>query len=314
MTQRLPLVFAAMLCGASLTAQAELLFERKSSAHSTEFTYRWSPDVSLTFQLANKALNQYRDRKRYMPHLASQAVRHALLRKAGALQHQGVRVQFSPANMPLQYTVQAKDPQLLSAATKELAAAESSARNDYLYQGYFYLLDDPVKGKGVVPDHLRYFSDALPQLQPVADAFIAKFGRQHVRQIAQRLTEWIQQIPYRDLENRQTSNGSGYQPPVQLLFDHSGDCDSKAVLWASVMRLIFPSLQIRILYLPEHAIIAAQVPALDSEQIIDFADATLLLIDPTGPAPLKLGQVDTRYQAYLQSRQFTDRTFPTRSP
>lgn len=314
MTQRFILVLGAALCSASLSLQAELLLDRKSSAGVTTFAYRWTPDIALTFQLANEAINQYRDRKRYMPHLAEQAVRHALLRKAGALQHQGVRVHFSPANMPLQYRVQAKDPQQAAAATKELAEVQRRALNDYLYQGYFYLLEDPVRGKGVIPDHLRYFSDAQKSLQPVADAFIQTFGRQHVRQIAQRLTEWVQQIPYRDLENRLTSNGSGYQPPIQLLFDHSGDCDSKAVLWASVMRLIFPTLQIRILYLPEHAIIAAQVPAIDTEQILDFGDATLLLLDPTGPAPLKLGQIAAPYQAYLQSGQFSQRTFPPRSP
>lgn len=302
-----------LLLGCS-TASAQMSLQRVTADHTTEFIYQLSASSSLRFKLDNKLLNQYRGMRRYMPHMADQAVRHALLRKAAALQHQGVRIQFSPPNLPLQYSVQAAEPEKAQQMMATLAAEQSKALNDYLAKGYYYLLDDPVKGKGVIPDHLLFMQDALGQLQPVADAFIANYGKNNIRQIAAQLTAWIQQIPYRDLDNRLESNGNGYAPPVQLIFDHSGDCDSKAVLWATVMRLIFPSLMIKIIYLPNHAVIAAQVPATDTEQVIDFADSSLLLIDPTGPAQLKLGQVGDQYQAALQSKQFSQRTFPTLDP
>lgn len=296
------------------TASAEMLLQRVNEGQTTEFIYQLTANSTLRFKLENKLLNQYRGMRRYMPHMADQAVRHALLRKAAALQHNGVRVQFSPPNLPLQYSVQATEPDKTRQMMATLAAEQQKALNDYLAKGYYYLLDDPVKGKGVIPDHLLFMQDALGQLQPVADAFIANYGKSNIRQIAAQLTAWIQQIPYRDLDNRLESNGNGYAPPVQLIFDHSGDCDSKAVLWATVMRLIFPTLMIKIIYLPNHAVIAAQVPATDTEQVIDFADSSLLLIDPTGPAPLKLGQVSDEFQAALRSKQFSQRTFPTLDP
>ena len=302
-----------LLLGCS-TASAEMLLQRVAAGQTTEFIYQLSAGSNLRFKLDNKLLNQYRGMRRYMPHMADQAVRHALLRKAAALQHQGVRIQFSPPNLPLQYSVQAAESEKAQQMMATLAAEQTKALNDYLAKGYYYLLDDPVKGKGVIPDHLLFMQDALGQLQPVADAFIANYGKNNIRQIAAQLTAWIQQIPYRDLDNRLESNGNGYAPPVQLIFDHSGDCDSKAVLWATVMRLIFPTLMIKIIYLPNHAVIAAQVPATDTEQVIDFADSSLLLIDPTGPAQLKLGQVGDEYQAALQSKQFSQRTFPTLDP
>lgn len=296
------------------TASAEMQLQRINEGQTTEFIYQLSASSPLRFKLDNKLLNQYRGMRRYMPHMADQAVRHALLRKAAALQHNGARVQFSPPNLPLQYSVQAAEPEKARELMATLAAEQQKALNDYLSKGYYYLLDDPIKGKGVIPDHLLFMQDALGQLQPVADAFIANYGKNNIRQIAAQLTAWVQQIPYRDLDNRIESNGNGYAPPVQLIFDHSGDCDSKAVLWATVMRLIFPSLMIKIIYLPNHAVIAAQVPATDTEQVIDFADSSLLLIDPTGPALLKLGQVGAEYQAALQSKQFSQRTFPTLDP
>lgn len=295
-------------------ASADMVFQRTNTGQATEFSYQLAKDSTLRFRLENKLLNQYRGMKRYMPHMADQAVRHALLRKAASMQQNGIRVQFSPPNLPLQYSVQADDQAKVKQAMSTLANEQSKALTEYLAKGYYYLLDDPVKGKGVIPDHLLFMQDALGHLQPVADAFIANYGNKNIRQIAAHLTSWIQQIPYRDLDNRLASNGNGYAPPVQLIFDHSGDCDSKAVLWASVMRLIFPTLMIKIIYLPNHAVIAAQVPATDTEQVIDFADASLLLIDPTGPAPLKLGQVSSEFQAALKSKQFSQRTFPTLAP
>ncbi len=288
-----------------------MVLQRVVKDQQTEFSYQQAPEPDLVFRLDNKLLNQYRGMKRYMPHMAEQAVRHALLRKAAALQQKGVRIQFSPPNLPLQFSVQADDSATAKHIAGTLTTLQKTALNAYLAGGYYYLLDDPIKGKGVIPDHLRFMQDALGQLQPVADAFITSYGKKNIRQIAARLTSWIQQIPYRDLDNRIESNGKGYAPPVQLIFDHNGDCDSKAVLWATVMRLIFPTLMIKIIYLPNHAIIAAQVPATDTEQVIDFADASLLLIDPTGPAPLKLGQVSPEFQAALQSKQFSQRTFPS---
>ena len=288
-----------------------MLLQRAAAGQQTEFSYQLPPEPALVFRLDNKLLNQYRGMKRYTPHMAEQAVRHALMRKAASLQQQGVRIQFSPPNLPLQFTVQADDSTKAKTVAATLRSLQTSALDQYLAQGYYFLLDDPVKGKGVIPDHLRFMQDALGQLQPVADAFISNYGKKNIRQIAARLTLWIQQIPYRDLDNRIESNGKGYAPPVQLIFDHNGDCDSKAVLWATVMRLIFPTLMIKIIYLPNHAIIAAQVPATDTEQVIDFADASLLLIDPTGPAPLKLGQISPEFQAALRSKQFSQRTFPT---
>lgn len=307
-------VLWSLLLLTSYGLSAEMTLQRLPQGGKTEFSYQWSSEPILKFSLDNKVLNQYRGLKRYMPHMAQQAVRHALLRQAATLQSTGVRVQFSPPNLPLQFSVQAAEPAKAAQAAATLTALQVSALNDYLAKGYYYLLDDPIKGKGVIPDHLRFMQDALPQLQPVADAFIASYGKKNIRQIAARLTEWIQQIPYRDLDDRIASNGKGYAPPLQLIFDHSGDCDSKAVLWAGVMRLIFPTLVIKIIYLPEHAVIAAQVPATDTEQVIDLADASLLLIDPTGPAPLKLGQVAAAFQPALQSQQFSQRTFPTLDP
>lgn len=291
-----------------------MTLQRQQSNGTTQFSYQVAGAPVLQFRLTDEYVNTYRGLRRYQPHMAEQAVRNALIRKSASLQqnHRGSRILLSAPNLPLSFTVQAADRQLATRLQQEMASTQQKALQEHLYQGYYFLLQDPVKGPGVIPDHVRFMQDALPQLQPVADAFIALYGKQNVRDIAIALTRWIQQIPYRDMENRITSNGQGYVAPAQLIYDHQGDCDSKAVLWATIMRQIFPTLEIRILYLPEHAIIAAQIPAIETEQIIELGADSLLLVDPTGPAQLKLGQITDQFQPYLQNKQFTQRSFPHR--
>ena len=123
-----------------------MLLQRAAAGQQTEFSYQLPPDPALVFRLDNKLLNQYRGMKRYTPHMAEQAVRHALMRKAASLQQQGVRIQFSPPNLPLQFTVQADDSTKAKTVAATLRSLQKSALDQYLARGYYFLLDAPVKG------------------------------------------------------------------------------------------------------------------------------------------------------------------------
>jgi hypothetical protein len=80
-------------------------------------------------------------------------------------------------------------------------------------------------------------------------------------------------------------------------------------LFAAVLQNIFPKISIGVLYFPDHAVVAAQVPPLESELTVTLQGITYLVIDPTGPAPTKLGSLAQKYQTYLNNRQFTHRLF-----
>jgi hypothetical protein len=156
---------------------------------------------------------------------------------------------------------------------------------------------------------VRVMRQSRSALQPVSKAFVDLYGNNNIRQISGKINEWIQQIPYQDLSDRQASAGSGYSPPLKLLVENAGDCDSKAVLFAAVLQNIFPKISIGVLYFPDHAVVAAQVPPLESELTVTLQGITYLVIDPTGPAPTKLGSLAQKYQTYLNNRQFTHRLF-----
>lgn len=289
-----------------LAVDAATPVDRIETANYTELRYTW-PDKGIAFQLSNQNLQKFRGLRRYSPELAKLHVRNQLVLKSAELQQQGLRIRLSPANLPLDIQIKGKDQNTVDKAIQVLEQTKQQSYNNYLANGYFYLLQLPNRQAVVIPDHVKFLQLSLEELTPVAKAFTDQYGRNNIRQIANKLALWIQRIPYQDLSDRQESAGAGFSPPLQLLYDHRGDCDSKAVLFAGVMKIIFPNSQFRIVYFRDHAVIAAQIPAVKNEKAIEIDGVKYLLIDVTGPLELPIGKLTDQYQQAIDNRQFTHR-------
>ena len=288
------------------TVDAANNVDRIDTEHYTELRYNW-PDKGISFQLSNQNMQKFRGLRRFSAELAKLHVRNQLVLKAAELQQQGLRIRISPANLPLELQINGKDEKSIDAALLALEQTKQQAYGNYLQQGYFYLLALPNRQQVVIPDHVRFLQLSLDELKPVAKAFTDSYGHNNIRQIANKLAIWIQRIPYQDLSDRQESAGAGYSPPLQLLYDHRGDCDSKAILFAGVMKNIFPKSQFRIIYFRDHAVIAAQIPAVKNEKSLEIDGIKYLLIDATGPLELPIGKLTEQYQQAIDNRQFTHR-------
>jgi hypothetical protein len=277
---------------------------------TTEFRYQWPPEPELSFQLDNADIKaQSGSNRRYSTELADQHIRHQVLLAAVKLQKRGVRVQMSPKNLPFRVTVRGDDAGQVEKVQQQLQQAQQQAYDNYLKRDFYYLMKSPTGEQFVIPDHVRVMQQSRPALQSISNAFVDLYGKNNIRQISGKISEWVQQIPYQDLSDRQGSAGSGYSPPLKLLVEHGGDCDSKAVLYAAILQNIFPKNSIGILYFPDHAVVAAQIPPLEHELTVTLQGITYLVVDPTGPAPTKLGTLAQKYQTYLTNRQFTHRLF-----
>jgi hypothetical protein len=306
----LKILFAlnSLLWCSSLAAAIDV--QKTISAKTTEFRYQWPPEPDLSFQLDNAEIKaQSGSNRRYSTELADQHIRHQVLLSAVKLQQRGIRVQMSPKNLPFRVTVSGSDSSQVEKVQQQLQQAQVQAYQNYLKRDFYYLMKSPTGEQFVIPDHVRVMQQSRPALQSISNAFVELYGKNNIRQISGKISEWVQQIPYQDLSNRQVSAGSGYSPPLKLLVEHAGDCDSKAVLYAAVLQNIFPKNSIGILYFPDHAVVAAQIPPLEHELTVTLQGITYLVVDPTGPAPTQLGTLAQKYQTYLTNRQFTHRVF-----
>lgn len=278
------------------------------------FTYQWDGLPPLRFTLSPGATEQrIAARRRYSTDMLNARLRQYLLQQQTPLQQTGIRLELSPPAQPLSYQLSGIDATAVRNAQTALHQALAEQRTAYLQQNYFYQLP-PTQGQSwIVVDHVRIMQESLPLLQPMAAALSAQLGQQNIRQISSHLLRFIQQIPYNDLSSRRDSQGSAFAPPWQLLHEHRGDCDSKAVLLAGILRQLFPRLQIAIIYLSDHAVLAAQIPPLPGETKVELNGQSLLILDATGPALLPPGKTGSKYQLQLQNRQFSYRFFPVSS-
>ena len=105
------------------------------------------------------------------------------------------------------------------------------------------------------------------------------------------ILSWLQSIPYDTLEDRVVSNGSGYAPPISVLMQNLGDCDSKAVLASSMVRAFLPTTKMIVLYLPNHALLGIALTPMADDRTIEYDGDVYVLYDPTGPALIPFGQV-----------------------
>lgn len=282
-----------------------LLSAFTATAAPREFSYPLQDGKTLQFTLDDASLERYRHRIRYRPELAQLHVRNGLVRYTASLMQSGVSIRLSPPNLPLTVDVRAKDSAKLAQIRQQIAQEQQHLFNEYLTKHQYRVQQDHRTKQWIVQDHLQHFKQAQQDLVPVAEAIVALYGSNNIRQVATAVTSWIQQIPYQNLEDRQSSPGVGYLPPIELLFQQQGDCDSKAVLWAGVMRLIFPKLPLALVYFDDHAMVAARIPPRQNEQTIEAGGMSLMLIDATGPAQAPIGQPNPDYLDEIANQQFT---------
>lgn len=271
----------------------------------TQFNYNLHDGKTLTFALDSQLLERYRTRIRYRPELLELYVRNGMLRYAASQQRMGIRMQFSPANLPLRIEVNGSDSRQVKEIQSRLSTEQQRLSNEYLQKHQYRMHEDAQKQSWVIQDHPAHYRQAQQDLAPVAEAFIALYGNQNIRQVAGALTSWVEQIPYQNLEDRRSSPGVGYSAPVEVIFQNQGDCDSKAVLWAAIMRRIFPKLPVALIYFRDHAMVGARIPPIRDEMSIPHQGFNLLLIDATGPAQAKIGYPNPDYLDDIRNEQFT---------
>jgi hypothetical protein len=120
----------------------------------------------------------------------------------------------------------------------------------------------------------------------------------------------VQSIPYSTLESRITSAGAGFNPPLKLLWENQGDCDSKVTLTAALLRSLMPRINIALIFIDNHALMGVNIAAeIGSEEMtIEHNGITYLLAEPTGPALLALGTISEDSQQAILQGQYTIET------
>ncbi|MDU0352673.1 hypothetical protein RS130_00975 [Paraglaciecola aquimarina] len=191
------------------------------------------------------------------------------------------------------------------------SVAQAQAYQQYLDDNYLSYLQTHVGQQFIKPDHLRYIEEGKASLSPAAQALNKKISAtNNTQSFVNLLLSWVQSIPYNTLQDRQTTNGAGYLPPSLVLSNNQGDCDSKSVLAASLIRSVLPEVKMVMLYLPKHALLGININNNRRGRRLDIEGINYTLMEPTGPAELKLGNIARSSEQAIASKKYSYEIIP----
>lgn len=308
-------IFVLFLCGIMLVpglgwaANArQLNFQLGNRGHVMAYHYKWldlrGHPQEMTFELTKTMVREASHE--FQPYNAEQA-RVALYRLVEAYQP---KLQQKGISASVQENAQTKVPyisvsgpvpqEVLAQEGSHLAGLAQQLMQDYRTQN-MYRLDD--RGY-LIPDYDQVVRAYTPRMRPVAAAIAANTQGLSFRQKADYVLAFLQSIPYDTLVNRRNSNGSGFATPVELITRNLGDCDSKSVAFASIMRNLYPNIPLVMILGEDHAFIGIAAQQGAGDYAIGIDGQSYVLADPVGPALAPLGDVSVQTQNILRNKSY----------
>jgi hypothetical protein len=282
----------------------QLSFTRAASGATESLSYRWLDSVkrehATTFTLARRDIADAEASFSQFSLAGMWADIEANLREETAAFGGGVRIDFTRERNRLTWTASARDAAAQAALIRRLNERFERAQKAYLSR---HLRQRTEEGRILVDfaaatmaqqDTLRGLARALGEAPGV--------GADERARVALALA-FFQQIPYAGLGDGE-ARGSDFLTGPALLARNRGDCDSKVVALAAVLRTHVSARKLVAISMPGHVVLGIDLPALPGEQTVRTPARQYVIMEASGPHMSAIGNVDGRTAKYLaDSRQ-----------
>ncbi len=279
-----------------------------------EFDYQWrSADglKQLTFMLPYTDIDKLpNSAPAYNPALAQNYIHRSLLEYAKAIDPREAKILIKRSGSSLNMEVSGRYSEKVNEITETLGRKHDAAEAEYLYQNYYMPFKNEMGQAAIKHNHLRYANESSHNISNIVNAIKEQLNNpSNPREFINFTLNWLQTIPYDTLEDRISSNGSGFAAPRQLLLNNKGDCDSKSTFFLALVKSYNPKLSAEMIFLPNHALVGISVKANKADEKIMQNNLSYILAEPTGPAQYKLGEIAPSSKRAIRNRQFTTERF-----
>lgn len=307
-----PLVCAVSLITffSGLTHAQQISFKKTVTKDEIHFQYQWTDSnnalQNLEFSLPPNIRSSIPTaHPNYNPNIAQRHVIVALLKEAQKIDPKKAKIEIKTDNQRININVKSSDPNAANDILASLQEIQQNAFDQYLQKHHYIEFTTMFNQHAIKPDHLRYVKETTEALIPVSQAFYEKIkSNEDARAYFNLLLGWVQSIPYNALEDRVSSSGSGFSPPLGVIMQNIGDCDSKAVLTSALVRAFLPTTKMVIVFLPDHALLGVALTPNAQDETIKVDGETYVLYDPTGPALLPFGKISEQTQTYIATGRY----------
>ena len=295
---RAALAALVLLLAAPVDAQ-QLDFKRVSRSGDELLSYRWRDHGkhvhTTSFTLTRQAIREAESSFAEFSLEAMWRVVERDLRDEVERFGDGAEIDIRRASDGLRWKVKARDQKALDQLNQRIRERLAKSKQAYLSRYLRRMADD----NRILVDFAAATRALQGPLRAVARALgdVSDVPNEERARIALALG-FFQEIPYATLEDKHRQGGD-FLPAPALLAQNRGDCDSKAVALAAVLRTFTRFRKLAVVTMPDHAILAVEMPAEPGEATIRQGGRQYVALEPAGPALAPIGKVSAHTAKYL---------------
>ncbi|MFQ3249231.1 MAG: hypothetical protein ACI9O6_001035 [Glaciecola sp.] len=306
------IISGALISSASYAQQKH--FYKLNTNAGVELNYQWlslDGPRQLKFTLLQSDIEALpNSAPAYNPMLAQNHIHRTLLEYAQTIDPKVARINIKRSGSSLNMEVSGSSETKINEITETLSSKHTQAETEYLAKNYYTPFQNEFGQMAIKQDHRRYAIESSDNLESVVESIKNQLNKpNNSREFINFTLDWLQTIPYDTLENRISSNGSGFAAPKQLILNNKGDCDSKSTLFLALLKAYNPNISVKMIFLPQHALVGISMKAEKNDIAIEQDGMTYILAEPTGAAQLPLGEIAPSSMMYVRNRQFTTEMF-----
>ena len=294
---RLAILLAALLALAGGAEAQQLDFKRISRSGDELLSYRWRDherhERQVAFTLTRQAI---RESETSFAEFSLEAMWKVVERDLrDEAERAGGRIDIRRSADGLRWTLEARDPAALEQLKRRIDQRLARSKQDYLARharrtvGEKRIIVDFAAATAALQSPLRALAKALGDVPDAPSEDRARVAL---------ALGFFQEIPYAVLDDKQRQGGD-FLPGPALLAQNRGDCDSKAVALAAVLRTFTRFRKLAVVTMPGHAILAVEMPAQSGEATVRQGGRLYVALEPAGPAMAPIGQVGSYSAKYL---------------
>lgn len=293
------LTLAALLLSGGVAQGQQLDFGRTAQGNEERLSYSWRDGAKrehlTSFSLSRQDVVDAEASFREFSLAGMWADIEAGLREEAAAFGNGARVDFTRERNRLIWTASARDAAAQAALIRRLNERFELAQRVYLSRHQRQRTED---GR-ILVDFATAATVQEGPLRGVARALEATpgVGADARARVALALA-FFQQIPYVGLGDGE-ARGSDFLAGPAVLARNRGDCDSKVVALAAVLRTYVPGRKLVAVSMPGHVVLGIDLPARPGDQTARTATRQYVIMEAAGPHMSAIGNVDGRTAKYL---------------
>ncbi len=290
----------------------QLHFSKVEKGDSYQFNYQWldhqQQPQTMVFSLEKTSLfNKFRNFKVYKPELAAKYISRRVVRYFNKNPIDDVRISYD--NQTGNIVAKGTNIGSIKKAESKVAELNKEYTDAYMKKHWYQTFTTYDQVHAIKPDHATFASLSAEDMKPLKPLILEKVSIKNIRQATDYVLAFVQSIPYSPLESRVDSSGAGFNPPLKLLWENQGDCDSKVTLTAAILRTLMPRIKMVLVFIDNHALIGIDALAKGDETTITVDGTSYLLGEPTGPASLALGRLDEASELAISQGLYTAEIF-----